>query len=271
MPWVHKRNEVRSHWSQTSIVHLCVHRCSSQGGSTKTSLRWVVGKLRFLDQCRLTAHLPGWVVCEEWTDSKCTKRYVTVVFAASDDDDFIMMILLLSLTRCPCIWVRFWRLHQRSRFWSSSQQSVQTSKSPSTFLNQRFYCGVSYSLELHFDLFIPQSQVSQTRHGFKVGMKLEAIDRKNPDLICVATVTNVIGNRFLVHFDEWDDTYDYWCEEDSPYIHPVGWCEAHGGKLNPPNGKATIKHADWLIFEFTQYDWCRRAYHKVNRSWMLLS
>ncbi|XP_031574253.1 lethal(3)malignant brain tumor-like protein 3 [Actinia tenebrosa] len=78
-------------------------------------------------------------------------------------------------------------------------------------------------------------QVSQTRHGFKVDMKLEAIDRKNPDLICVATVTNVIGNRFLVHFDEWDDTYDYWCEEDSPYIHPVGWCEAHGGKLNPPN------------------------------------
>ncbi|KAK3710166.1 hypothetical protein QZH41_010560 [Actinostola sp. cb2023] len=77
--------------------------------------------------------------------------------------------------------------------------------------------------------------VSHTRHGFEVGMKLEAIDRKNPDLICVATVTNVIGNRFLVHFDEWDDTYDYWCEEDCPYIHPVGWCEAHGGKLNPPN------------------------------------
>ncbi|EDO39310.1 predicted protein, partial [Nematostella vectensis] len=77
--------------------------------------------------------------------------------------------------------------------------------------------------------------VSPTKHGFKTGMKLEAIDRKNPDLICVATVTNVIGNRFLVHFDEWDDTYDYWCEEDCPYIHPVGWCAANGGKLNPPN------------------------------------
>ncbi|EDO39278.1 predicted protein, partial [Nematostella vectensis] len=81
-------------------------------------------------------------------------------------------------------------------------------------------------------LFTP---VSPTKHGFKTGMKLEAIDRKNPDLICVATVTNVIGNRFLVHFDEWDDTYDYWCEEDCPYIHPVGWCSANGGKLNPPN------------------------------------
>lgn len=69
-------------------------------------------------------------------------------------------------------------------------------------------------------------------------MKLEAIDRKNPDLICVATVTNVLGNRFLVHFDEWDDTYDYWCYEDSPYIHPVGWCNTQGRRLTPPNGKS---------------------------------
>lgn len=32
----------------------------------------------------------------------------------------------------------------------------------------------------------------------------------NPSLICVATVTDVVDNRFLVHFDNWDDTYDYW-------------------------------------------------------------
>ena len=68
-------------------------------------------------------------------------------------------------------------------------------------------------------------------------MKLEAVDRKNPDLICVATVTNVIGNHFLVHFDEWDDSYDYWCQDDCPYIHPVGWCAENGKKLNPPNGE----------------------------------
>ena len=67
-------------------------------------------------------------------------------------------------------------------------------------------------------------------------MKLEAVDRKNPDLICGATVTNVIGNYFLVHFDEWDDSYDYWCQDDCPYIHPVGWCAENGKKLNTPNG-----------------------------------
>lgn len=78
-------------------------------------------------------------------------------------------------------------------------------------------------------------EVQARGHGFQVGMKLEAVDRKNPDLICVATVTNVIGNHFLVHFDEWDDSYDYWCQDDCPYIHPVGWCAENGKKLNPPN------------------------------------
>ena len=82
--------------------------------------------------------------------------------------------------------------------------------------------------------------VLEKKHNFEIGLKLEAIDRKNPDLICVATVTNVIGNRFLVHFDEWDDTYDYWCEEDCPYIHPIRWCHANGGKLNPPNGTSFV-------------------------------
>ena len=86
-------------------------------------------------------------------------------------------------------------------------------------------------------------QLPPTEHGFKENMKLEAIDRKNPDLICVATVTNVLGNRFLVHFDEWDDTYDYWCYDDCPYIHPVGWCNTQGRRLTPPNGEFERKLA----------------------------
>ncbi|KAG9356029.1 hypothetical protein JZ751_000873 [Albula glossodonta] len=49
-----------------------------------------------------------------------------------------------------------------------------------------------------------------TSPKFEVGMKLEAVDRKNPCLVCVASVADVIDDRFLVHFDNWDDTYDYW-------------------------------------------------------------
>ncbi|XP_024916749.1 lethal(3)malignant brain tumor-like protein 4 isoform X2 [Cynoglossus semilaevis] len=81
--------------------------------------------------------------------------------------------------------------------------------------------------------------------AFKVGMKLEAVDRKNPGLVCVASVTEVIQDRFLIHFDNWDDTYDYWCTSDSPYIHPVGWCEEHGRPLTSPQGHPDPENFSW--------------------------
>ncbi|XP_078611486.1 lethal(3)malignant brain tumor-like protein 4 isoform X3 [Branchiostoma floridae x Branchiostoma japonicum] len=82
-------------------------------------------------------------------------------------------------------------------------------------------------------------------HGFRVGMKLEAVDVKNQSLICVATVRDVMDNRFLVHFDGWDDGYDYWCEPNSPYIHPVGWCEETGNILTPPKDYPEPEHFTW--------------------------
>uniref|UniRef100_A0A3B4YN99 Lethal(3)malignant brain tumor-like protein 1 n=1 Tax=Seriola lalandi dorsalis TaxID=1841481 RepID=A0A3B4YN99_SERLL len=75
---------------------------------------------------------------------------------------------------------------------------------------------------------------SPGRCGFEIGMKLEAVDRMNPSLICVATVTDMVDDRFLVHFDNWDDTYDYWCDASSPYIHPIGWCQERNLPLTPP-------------------------------------
>ncbi|CAH1401496.1 unnamed protein product [Nezara viridula] len=71
---------------------------------------------------------------------------------------------------------------------------------------------------------------------FKVDMKLEAVDRKNTFLVCVSTVAAVMENRILVHFDSWDDMYDYWVDISSPYIRPVGWCKNANHELTPPNG-----------------------------------
>ncbi|MEQ2209654.1 hypothetical protein XENOCAPTIV_002120, partial [Xenoophorus captivus] len=81
--------------------------------------------------------------------------------------------------------------------------------------------------------------------GLPVGMKLEAVDKKNPGLVCVASVADVIDNRFLVHFDNWDDTYDYWCDSSSPYIHPVGWCEEQGRPLTAPQGHPSPENFVW--------------------------
>ena len=78
---------------------------------------------------------------------------------------------------------------------------------------------------------------SVTPHGFRIGMKLEAVDKLNTVLTCVSTVADVLGDRLLIHFDGWEDSYDYWCDPSSPYIHPVGWCQENGKPLSPPNGK----------------------------------
>ena len=63
---------------------------------------------------------------------------------------------------------------------------------------------------------------SSELNGWKIGLKLEAVDRSNTSLICVATVTNIMDGRVLIHFDGWDLEFDYWVTPSSPYIHPKG-------------------------------------------------
>ncbi|NXD62973.1 LMBL3 protein, partial [Eolophus roseicapillus] len=84
-----------------------------------------------------------------------------------------------------------------------------------------------------------------TPSGFRLGMKLEAVDKKNPSLMCVATVTDMVDNRLLVHFDNWDESYDYWCEASSPYIRPVGYCQETGTPLTTPPGYKDSKAFSW--------------------------
>ncbi|KAL4649096.1 lethal(3)malignant brain tumor-like protein 3 isoform X1 [Arapaima gigas] len=84
-----------------------------------------------------------------------------------------------------------------------------------------------------------------TPSGFRIGMKLEAVDKKNPTFICVATVTDMVDSRFLVHFDNWDESYDYWCDATNPYIHPVDWCQKNGKTLTAPPGYHNAKNFSW--------------------------
>jgi hypothetical protein len=77
-------------------------------------------------------------------------------------------------------------------------------------------------------------------------MKLEAADKKNnTEITCVATVLDVLGDRILIHFDGWDNIYDYWCDPSSPHIHPVGWCQENGKPLSPPNDWKDIASFTW--------------------------
>ncbi|XP_007487751.1 lethal(3)malignant brain tumor-like protein 4 isoform X1 [Monodelphis domestica] len=97
-------------------------------------------------------------------------------------------------------------------------------------------------------LFLSRNVFGTTVEEFQVGMKLEAVDRKNPSLVCVATIADIVEDRLLVHFDNWDDSYDYWCDIYSPFIQPVGWCQKNGRTLIAPQG-----HPDPENFSWTDY------------------
>ncbi|XP_043793799.1 polycomb protein Sfmbt-like isoform X1 [Apis laboriosa] len=84
------------------------------------------------------------------------------------------------------------------------------------------------------------------QHGFIEGMRLEAADLMDPRLVCVATITRVIGRLLRVHFDGWEDEYDQWLDCQSPDIYPVGWCDLVDHKLEGPrvlnkNTSPTVK------------------------------
>ncbi|KAF2885257.1 hypothetical protein ILUMI_20923 [Ignelater luminosus] len=72
---------------------------------------------------------------------------------------------------------------------------------------------------------------------FEIGQKLEAVDKKNPQLICCATVGNIKQDQIYVTFDGWRGAFDYWCRYDSRDIFPVGWCAKTGHPLQPPGQK----------------------------------
>lgn len=96
---------------------------------------------------------------------------------------------------------------------------------PSLFLRGRELAGV---------VTAPFHLQDCPNHGFKVGMKLEAVDLMEPRLICVATVKRVVHRLLSIHFDGWDSEYDQWVDCESPDIYPVGWCELTGYQLQPP-------------------------------------
>ncbi|XP_075937630.1 sex comb on midleg-like protein 2 isoform X3 [Anarhichas minor] len=81
---------------------------------------------------------------------------------------------------------------------------------------------------------------SPPQNNFKSGMKLEAVDKKNPYLICPATIGEVKGDEVFVMFDGWRGAFDYWCKYDSRDVFPVGWCSLTKHGLQPPGNSVTL-------------------------------
>ncbi|GIY80932.1 lethal(3)malignant brain tumor-like protein 1 [Caerostris extrusa] len=81
---------------------------------------------------------------------------------------------------------------------------------------------------------LPKAFKPRPPNEFKVGMKLEAVDRRNPGLLRVATIADRNDNSLLIHFDGWPSAYDYWVDDHCADIHPIHWCDKTGHPLEPP-------------------------------------
>lgn len=58
--------------------------------------------------------------------------------------------------------------------------------------------------------------------------------KKNPQLICCATVDAIKDQQIHVAFDGWQGAFDYWVRYDSRDIFPVGWCTRSLHPVQPP-------------------------------------
>ncbi|CAH2086945.1 unnamed protein product [Euphydryas editha] len=92
----------------------------------------------------------------------------------------------------------------------------------------------SYLAETMSTAAPPRAFKTRPPVGFKPGMKLEVVDRKVPFLIRVATVSAVKRHQLYVSFDGWSEPMSFWIDDDSPDLHPVGWCLKTGHPLEPP-------------------------------------
>ncbi|XP_072922630.1 scm-like with four MBT domains protein 2 isoform X1 [Hemitrygon akajei] len=102
---------------------------------------------------------------------------------------------------------------------------------------------------LPLEVFKDQSDVRT--HCFTVGMKLEAVDPREPFLICPATVTKVFNDHyFMITIDDLRpdaSENSMLCHADSPGILPVQWCLKNGVHLTPPKGYPGLDF-DWADY-----------------------
>lgn len=73
------------------------------------------------------------------------------------------------------------------------------------------------------------------RSRFDPALILEVVDKNCISQVKLARIMKVVGKRLYVqYFDSTEPDSGFWCHEDSPLIHPVGWATTVGHKLSAP-------------------------------------
>eukprot|EP00735_Rhodelphis_limneticus_P006195 TRINITY_DN18569_c0_g1::TRINITY_DN18569_c0_g1_i1::g.1086::m.1086 TRINITY_DN18569_c0_g1::TRINITY_DN18569_c0_g1_i1::g.1086 ORF type:complete len:463 (-),score=95.73,sp/Q8NA19/LMBL4_HUMAN/36.81/4e-14,sp/Q8NA19/LMBL4_HUMAN/31.58/2e-08,sp/Q8NA19/LMBL4_HUMAN/39.51/1e-06,MBT/PF02820.13/1.2e-13,PHD/PF00628.24/4.3e-08,PHD/PF00628.24/1.1e+04,PHD_2/PF13831.1/0.00097,DUF3789/PF12664.2/0.29,Mito_fiss_reg/PF05308.6/3.1e+02,Mito_fiss_reg/PF05308.6/0.76 TRINITY_DN18569_c0_g1_i1:9-1397(-) len=96
----------------------------------------------------------------------------------------------------------------------------------------------------------PRNLLARDPHAslkFKIGWKVEAVDRRCPSNIAVATITKIDTSRVLLHFDGHPPEYTYWCSITSGDFAPPGTARSLGLALTrPPNSSSQFMWKHYL-------------------------
>jgi hypothetical protein len=91
------------------------------------------------------------------------------------------------------------------------------------------------------DTAFKQPPLKPLKNEFKVNHKLEAVDPKNPHLICPATVKELTRDKILISFDGWSNSSQFWIPFTSRDLFPCGWCKRTGHVLQHPGDLDEVK------------------------------
>ena len=102
---------------------------------------------------------------------------------------------------------------------------------------------------------LPQNFVEQIKEclksNFRVGMKLEVVDKARISSVRLATINKIIGCRLHVIYDGLEDKDSgFWCHQQSTLIHPVGWAQLVGHEL-----RATSEYAASSLAKARNQSW----------------
>lgn len=84
---------------------------------------------------------------------------------------------------------------------------------------------------------------------FRCGLHLEVVDKNRISQVKVATIQKIVGKRLHVrYYDSPPEDNGFWCHEDSPLIHPVGWANRVGQTLDAyPEYMERVTHSKLCI------------------------
>lgn len=86
------------------------------------------------------------------------------------------------------------------------------------------------------------------RSRFDQGLILEVVDKNCISRVKLARIIKVVGKRLYVqYYDSSEPDSGFWCHEDSPLIHPVGWATTVGHKLSAPPDYIERMNREFII------------------------